>query len=46
MMRDADVIEGEALAPVLQRMFEDQAVDFLHLHNAKRGCYAARVDRA
>ena len=46
MMRDADVVEGEALAPVLQEMFADQAVDFLHLHNAKRGCYAARVDRA
>ena len=46
MMRDADVVEGEALAPVLLGMFEDEAVDFLHLHNAKRGCYAARVDRA
>lgn len=45
MMRDADVVEGEVLAPVLQHMFEDQAVDFLHLHNAQRGCYAARVDR-
>ena len=45
MMRDADVVEGKALAPVLQRLFEDQEVEFLHLHNARRGCYAARVDR-
>ena len=46
MMRDADVVEGEAIAPVLQHLFEDPSVDFLHLHNARRGCYAARVDRA
>ena len=46
MMLDADVVEGAELEPVLQAMFDDNAVAFIHLHNARRGCYAARVERA
>ncbi|WP_342250998.1 DUF1203 domain-containing protein [Sphingomonas sp. OTU376] len=46
MMTDADVVEGNALEPLIARMFADPAVDYLHVHNAKRGCFAARVDRA
>ncbi len=46
MMRDAEVVEGTALEPVIQRFFEDPKVAYLHLHNARLGCYAARVDRA
>ena len=46
MMLDAEVVEGTVLEPSVQRMFEDEAVAFLHLHNAGRGCYAARVERA
>lgn len=46
MMRAADVCEGEAaLAATIARLFADPAVDFLHLHNAKRGCYSCRVER-
>jgi hypothetical protein len=45
MMLDADVVDGKLLKPVLQRLFNNGAVEFLHLHNARRGCYAARVDR-
>ncbi len=45
MMLDADVVDGKLLEPVLQRLFDNGAVEFVHLHNAKRGCYAARVDR-
>ena len=45
MMIDADVVEGAALEPLIERMFEDPRVDYLHVHNARRGCYAARVDR-
>jgi hypothetical protein len=45
MMTDADVIDGNALAPLIARMFADPAVAYLHVHNAKRGCFAARVDR-
>jgi hypothetical protein len=46
MMLDADVVEGTELKPVLQAMFDNESVAFIHLHNAKRGCYAARVERA
>lgn len=45
MMTDAEVIEGTALAPLIETMFADPKVRFLHVHNAKRGCFAARVDR-
>ena len=46
MMRDADVVDGTALEPLIVRMFEDEHTAYLHAHNAKRGCFAARVDRA
>jgi hypothetical protein len=45
-MTDADVVEGATLAAIIERMFQDPRVDYLHLHNAKRGCYAASVTRA
>ena len=46
MMTDADVVDGRALEPALHRMLADGAVAYLHLHNARPGCCAARVDRA
>ncbi|MDO7840859.1 DUF1203 domain-containing protein [Sphingomonas immobilis] len=46
MMRDADVVDGRALEPLIARMFGDPAVAYLHVHNAKPGCFAGRVDRA
>lgn len=45
-MLDADVVEGITLAPLIGRLFEDGRAAFLHVHNARRGCYAARVERA
>ena len=46
MMLDAEVVEGAELDPVLTAMLANPDVAYLHLHNAKPGCYAARVDRA
>lgn len=46
MMVDADVIDGAALAGLIGRFFDRQDVAFLHAHHARRGCYAARVERA
>jgi hypothetical protein len=46
MMAEADVVEGEHLEPVIHRMLGNPHIAYLHLHNAKPGCYAARVDRA
>jgi len=45
MMTDADVFEGTDLAGRIEAFFADPAVAYLHVHNAKRGCFAARVDR-
>jgi Protein of unknown function (DUF1203) len=46
MMLDAEVMQGSELAPAIERMFAPSAVAFLHVHNAKPGCFAARVQRA
>ena len=45
MMTDADLVEGSDLVPLIDRFFADPSVAFLHAHNAKRGCFAARIDR-
>jgi hypothetical protein len=44
-MIDADLAEGSAIEPTIERLLSDRRVDYLHAHYAKRGCYAARVDR-
>ena len=46
MMQDADVVDGRALEPAIAAMFAEPMVAYIHLHYAKPGCYAARVDRA
>ena len=46
MMVDADIVDGRQLEPMLDRMLAIESVSYLHLHNAKRGCYAARVEQA
>ena len=44
-MRDAEVVKGVALEALTGRFFADADVAFLHVHNARRGCYACRIDR-
>ena len=46
MMIDADVVEGEHLESVIEHLFANEAAECLHIHNAKLGCYAARVVRS
>ncbi len=46
MMIDADVIDGERLESLIERMLENKSADYLHIHNAKLGCYAALVERS
>jgi hypothetical protein len=45
-MVDADVVEGLRLSVSIPTMLQDPRVAYLHLHNAKPGCFAARVTRA
>ena len=44
-MLDADVAEGTLLETLIARFFGNASVGYLHVHNARRGCYACRVDR-
>ena len=46
MMVDADVVDGKGSEPVIKGLLAIRDVDYLHIHNAKPGCYAARVDRS
>ena len=46
MIVDAEVCEGVDVAAALHRHFKSQHVAYIYLHNAKRGCYACRVERA
>jgi hypothetical protein len=46
MLLGAEVAEGAALAPAIERLLAPAAVAYLHVHNARPGCFAARVDRA
>lgn len=46
MMIDAEVCEGAEAADLFERFLADPQVSYLQVHNAKRGCYAARVERA
>ena len=45
-MVDADLVDGDRLEPVIKRLFASRKADYIHAHYAKRGCYAARIDRA
>jgi Protein of unknown function (DUF1203) len=46
MMLDADIAPGSELEPTIERLLAIPDVAYLHAHNAGRGCYAARIDRA
>ena len=46
IMVDAEVLEGTELETAIERMFRRDDVAFLHAHNARRGCYSCRIDRA
>jgi hypothetical protein len=45
MMIAADVIDGRDLGSHLAALFADTAMDFVHLHYARPGCFAAAVTR-
>ncbi len=42
----ADVVQGTAVAQQIERLFDDPNVAYIHLHNAKQGCFSCRVQRA
>ena len=45
-MIDADLTGGGDLKPAIARLFASPEAAYIHAHYAKRGCYAARIDRS
>jgi hypothetical protein len=46
MLLEADVAQDAQLPQAIRRLLARDEVAYLHLHNARPGCYAARVERA
>jgi len=46
MMLDSDVVEGAVLDDALERLFKDERASYVHVHNARPGCFAVKVTRA
>ena len=46
MMVGAQVCSGESIAAEIERQFSNPRVSYIHLHNAKRGCFSCLVRRA
>ena len=46
MMLAGEVVDGTDVVPAIARLLVDPAIVTIHAHNAKRGCYAARITRA
>ncbi len=46
MMVSGELVDGANLAAHIAAQFEDPRVAYLHAHYARRGCFAARIDRA
>jgi Protein of unknown function (DUF1203) len=46
LMTDAVVCEGSEVRAAIQAMFDREEVAYIHLHNAKRGCFSCAVERA
>ena len=44
-MVDAAVCDGDAVDVEIERMFDEPRVAYIHLHNAKRGCFSCAVQR-
>lgn len=45
MMLDADIVEGADAATLIARLFANDEITYIHAHYARRGCFAARIDR-
>lgn len=45
LMVAAEVCEGSEVSMQLTTLFEDSAISYIHLHNARRGCYSCLARR-
>ncbi|NJM30942.1 MAG: DUF1203 domain-containing protein [Rhizobiales bacterium] len=45
MMIEADLTEGSDAAALIEAFFANPHVAYIHAHYARRGCYAALIER-
>lgn len=46
MMKEASVVEGNTLKESIKKTFENEKIDYIHIHNARPGCYNCLVEKA
>lgn len=46
LMVSGEIVEGAKLARYIEEQLANPDVAYLHAHYARRGCFAARIDRA
>jgi hypothetical protein len=44
-MLESDIVDGDELEALVGRMFTNGRVAYVHVHFAKAGCFAVRIDR-
>ena len=45
MLVESDVVEGRTLRAALERAFDKKEIAYVHLHNARPGCFNCAVER-
>jgi hypothetical protein len=46
MLINSEVVEGRDVERVIDELFADDHARYLHVHFARAGCYAAKIERA
>ncbi len=46
MIIGTEVVHGMETEDAIERLFSDENTAYIHAHNAGRGCYSGRIDRA
>jgi hypothetical protein len=46
MIIENQLVDGNEIEPVLEKLLAPSNVDYLHVHFTVAGCYAARVEKA
>ena len=44
-LRKAEVCQGHSAEAVMEILFADPKISYIHVHNAKQGCYACLAER-
>ena len=44
-MADVGVLQGEVLEKKAKKILKDKNVEYIHVHNEKRGCFAVQIER-